>query len=237
MTASDEDYNAAIKAFWTGRDLQTEKQIASGRIDAGTRGSVTGGKHLNALQELIAGEFAPLAELGAAVRRGGKIRLPGYYRRSKDWDIVVTYNGILVAAIECKSMVGSVGNNFNNRAEEAIGNAVDLRRSYEAGLVGTIKPWLGFVLVFERTQGSLALVGDQGRPLYRTDPYFDDSSYTTRYQLLFHRLVRDRIYDAACLITSVKGDGIYDEPQSEVSTRNLTTAIAERVAYIKGSPK
>lgn len=54
MTASYEDYDAAIRAFWAGRDLQTQKQIESGKIDAGTRGSVTGGLHLSALQELIA---------------------------------------------------------------------------------------------------------------------------------------------------------------------------------------
>jgi type II restriction enzyme len=43
MTATFEDYDAAVRAFWAGRDLQTQKQIDSGKIDAGTRGSVTGG--------------------------------------------------------------------------------------------------------------------------------------------------------------------------------------------------
>lgn len=234
MTASYEDYNAAIKAFWAGRDLQTQKQIETGKTDAGTRGSVTGGQHLNALQELIAREFAPLVDLGATVRQTGILPLPGYYRRAKNWDIVVTYKDILVAAVECKSQVGSVGNNFNNRTEEAIGNAVDLWRAYEAELVGRIKPWLGFVFVFEHTPSSMKPVRDQGTPLYRTDPAFDNSSYTTRYQLLFQRLVRERLYDAACLISSVKGEGIYDEPLPEVSTRNLTAAIAGRVAYIEG---
>lgn len=234
MTASHEDYNAAVKAFWAGRDFQTQRQVETGTIDAGTRGSVTGGLHLNALQELIAGEFSPLADLGATVRRSGIIPLPGYYRRTKNWDIVVTYNDVLVAAIECKSQVGSFGNNFNNRTEEAIGNAVDLWRAYEAGLIGKIKPWLGFVFVFEYSPGSTIPVRDQGAPLYRTDPAFDHSSYTTRYQLLFQRLVRERLYDAACLISSAKGDGIYDEPLREVSTRNLSAAIAGRIAYIKG---
>jgi type II restriction enzyme len=234
VTASYEDYNAAVKAFWAGRDLQTQKQMEIGTIDAGTRGSVTGGLHLNALQELIAREFDPLAALGARVRQRGIIPLPGYYRRAKNWDIVVTFKDILVAVIECKSQVGSFGNNFNNRTEEAIGNAVDLWRAYEAGLVGVVKPWLGFVFVFEYAAGSTTPVRDQGKPLYRTDPAFDNSSYTTRYQLLFQRLIRERLYDTACLISSVRGQGIYDEPLPEVSTRNLTAAIAGRVAYIEG---
>lgn len=233
-TASYGDYEAAVKAFWAGRDLQSQKQVESGKVDAGRRGSVTGGQHLAALQELIAREFAPLEGLGATVRKSGIIPLPGYYRRAKNWDIVVACKDILVAAIECKSQVGSFGNNFNNRTEEAIGNAVDLWRAYEAGLVGTVKPWVGFVFVFEHAPGSVEPVRDQGRPLYRTDPAFDSSSYTTRYRLLFQRLVRERLYDAACLISSVNGEGIHDEPLPEVSTRNLTAAIAGRVAYIEG---
>jgi type II restriction enzyme len=234
VTATFEDYDAAVRAFWAGRDLQTQKQVESGVIDAGTRGSATGGLHLTALQDLIAGQFAPLVDLDAEVRKSGIIPIPGYYRRAKHWDIVVTYRGMLVAAIECKSQVGSFGNNFNNRTEEAIGNAVDLWKAYEAGLVGTVRPWLGFVFVFEHALGSTQAIHEQRRPLYRTDPAFDESSYTTRYQVLLQRLVRERLYDAACLISTRKGEGIYDEPLAEVSTRNLTAAIAGRVAYIEG---
>jgi hypothetical protein len=69
MMASYEDYDAAVRAFWADRDLQTQKQIETGKADAGTRGSVTGGLHLNALQQLIAYEFSPLAALGAEVRQ------------------------------------------------------------------------------------------------------------------------------------------------------------------------
>jgi hypothetical protein len=234
VTAKYEDYDAAIRAFWAGRDLQTQKQIETGNVDAGTRGSVTGGTHLNALQELIAGEFGPLAENGARVRHRGILPLPGYYRRTKNWDIVVTYNDILVAAIECKSQVGSFGNNFNNRTEEAIGNAVDLWRSYEGGYFGAVRPWLSFVFVIEHAVDSTSVVRDQGAPIFRTDPIFDNSSYTARYRILFDRLVRERLYDAACLISTVKGEGIHAEPLLEVSTVNLTAAIAGRIAYIQG---
>jgi hypothetical protein len=234
VTTSFDDYDAAVRAFWTGRDLQTQKQIDSGRIDAGTRGAVTGGQHMTPLQDVIADQFEPLTQMGAVVRRHGILPLPGFYRRAKNWDIVITYGDTLVAAIECKSQVGSFGNNFNNRTEEAIGNAVDLWRAYEDGLVGQIPPWLGFVFIIENAPGSTTPVRDQGRPIYRTDPAFDNSSYSDRYALLFQRLVRERLYDAACLISTQPGGGIYDEPVREVSTQNLTAAIAGRVAYIRG---
>ncbi|MET7464132.1 PaeR7I family type II restriction endonuclease [Nonomuraea sp. NPDC005501] len=234
MTPTFDDYDTAIRAFWAGRDLQAQRQAESGKIDAGTRGQVTGGQHLGALQDLIAEQFAPLEKLGAKVRRTGIIPLPGYYRRAKNWDIVVTYKEMLVAAIECKSQSGSFGNNSNNRIEEAIGTAVDLWRAYEAGAVGTVRPWLGFVFVLEHCEGSTQPVRDSGKPLYPIDPEFNASSYTTRYQLLFQRLVRERLYDAACLISTEKGQGIFGEPLADVSTHNLTAAISGRVAYMQG---
>jgi len=50
----------------------------------------------------------------------------GRFRSSKNWDfLVITPRKKLLVAIELKSQVGSYGNNFNNRAEEAIGSAVD----------------------------------------------------------------------------------------------------------------
>ena len=233
VTATFDDYDTAIRAFWSGRDLQAQKQVESGKADAGTRGSVTAGKHLEAAQDLIANEFEPLVELGAVVRKTGKISVPGYFRQAKDWDIVVTYKDILVAAIECKSQAGSYGNNFNNRTEEAIGNAVDLRHAYKQGLVGSEQPWLGFFFVLESEPGSTQPVRGPGNPVYPLDPAFQRSSYTKRYQLLFERLVKEQHYDAACLISTEKGQGILDEPVDEVSTKHFSAAIAGRVEFIK----
>ncbi len=39
----------------------------------------------------------------------------------KKWDLLVV-EGCLIAAIEFKSQVGSFGNNYNNRTEEALGS-------------------------------------------------------------------------------------------------------------------
>lgn len=234
MMATFADYDAAIRAFWSGRDQQAQKQIESGTIDAGSRGSVTGGQHLAPLHRVIADQFGPLAELGAEVRYSGFLPLPGFYRRAKNWDIVVTFKGMLVAAIECKSQIGSFGNNFNNRTEEAIGNAVDLWRAYEAGLIGNVRPWLGFVFVIEDSKRSTVPVKDQGSPIYAPDRYFEETSYIDRYRLLFQRLVRERLYDVACLITTERMGGIHPETAVEVSTQNLTAAIAGRVTHILG---
>ena len=46
-------WRTPIELFWQVRNEQTQKQIEAGAIDAGTRGSVTGGKHMDALTAAV----------------------------------------------------------------------------------------------------------------------------------------------------------------------------------------
>ena len=228
-------FEAAVKAFWTGRDLQAQRQIDSGKLDAGLRGAVTGGQHLSALQEAVARLFDESHLPGIEIRHQGKITLPGYYRRSKDWDLVVTYKDVLVAAVEFKSQVGpSFGNNFNNRSEEAIGNAADVWRGYEEGLFGEVRPWLGFIMVIESTTKSTTPLTRDAQTIYPADKVFDRTSYVDRYRILLQRLVRERQYDAAAVLASPKGGGILDaHAVPELSMTHFRAAIAGRLAYIR----
>ena len=59
--------------------------------------------------------------------------IPGFYRPTKDWDAIIVFQGRLLAALEFKSQVGSLGNNFNNRVEEALGSAADLSVAHQCG--------------------------------------------------------------------------------------------------------
>ncbi|HMT32250.1 MAG TPA: PaeR7I family type II restriction endonuclease [Dermatophilaceae bacterium] len=231
--SSFDSFDSAVRAFWTGRDLQAQRQVESGNLDAGTRGAVTGGKHLRPLEDAVAEQFAPLVERGAEVLRGARLTLPGHYRRSKDWDLLVTFKGALVAAVEFKSQVGSIGNNFNNRTEEALGNAVDIWKAYEEGTFGPVRPWLGFVFVIEHSDVSSRVSRRDPITLFPADPIFHGTSYIDRYRILAQRLVRERLYDATCVLTTCPGEGILEEPVQEVSVANFTAAVAGRIAYIE----
>lgn len=228
------EFEAAIRAFWTGRDLQAQKQAGLGVVDTGTRGAVTGGKHMEPLGETVANLFRAHNLEGLQVQHGGKLTLPGHYRRGKDWDLVVQYKGALVAAIEFKSQSGSFGNNFNNRSEEAMGNAMDVWRATQDGVFGSVRPWLGFVMVVEEAPQSTTPLSRESNALYPTDPVFAGTSYIDRYRILFQRLVNERLYDAAAVIASQMGGGITSEPMPELSLRNFAAAIDGRMAYIKG---
>lgn len=229
---AEERFQAALDDYWVTREAQTAKQLASGKVDAGTRGSVTGGAHLHALTMLLAEIFTEAGFQPSSIRQKG-MTLPGFYRPAKNWDLVIFEGNILVAAIELKSQVGSVGNNFNNRCEEAIGNAIDLRRAYKAGLVGGAPPWLGYVFVLEETLQSNNSVGLAPTP-FNTDPVFASTSYRDRYQILCRRLISDKLYDAACFVTTSRvPESRMIQPDPALSFTALQEAIDKRIAFIR----
>ncbi len=232
-----EPFESAIRAFWTGRDAQAERQRLAGKTDAGTRGAVTGGGHLDPVRELIASVFLDAGFAADSISRSSGIVLPGYYRPTKQWDLVVTHNDRLVAAIELKSQVGpSFGNNVNNRTGEAIGNAVDVWRAYEAGTFGSVRPWLGYVFVLHETERSTKPV-KLPTSLFEPDPIFLNTSYKDRYRILCDRLVKERLYDAAWFVTSeAEPDGNIHEPDPGLSFASFAAAVAGRATYIQALP-
>ncbi|MGH9448014.1 MAG: PaeR7I family type II restriction endonuclease, partial [Terriglobia bacterium] len=122
---------SAIKYFWSTRAVQAQKQgAASGSKDAGARSAVTGGAQMNGFIKLVRSLLCENGVPKAHVYCEKCVELPGWYRPEKKWDLLVVSDGKLLAGIEFKSQVGSFGNNYNNRTEEAIGSAVDIWAAY-----------------------------------------------------------------------------------------------------------
>ena len=137
------------------------------------------------------------------------VQLPGFFRPTKEWDIVVVVGGQLVLAIEVKSHIGpSFGNNFNNRTEEAMGSSLDLWTAFREGAFNsTIRPWLGYLLILEDCPASQRPVKPK-EPHFKVFPEFANASYAGRYELFCRRLVRERKYDAAWFITAPSDGGM-----------------------------
>ncbi len=84
------------------------------------------------------------------------VELPGWFRPEKKWDLLVVVEGCLIAAIEFKSQVGSFGNNYNNRTEEALGSATDIQAAYREGAFKpSARPWLGYLMLLEEAPDSI----------------------------------------------------------------------------------
>lgn len=217
------------------RDAQAAKQLASGKFDAGSRGSVTGGGHLDGITDLLEEVFIAAGFDHSEILRRAGVELPGYYRPTKKWDLVVISQGRLVAAIEMKSQVGpSFGNNFNNRTEEALGNASDLWTAYREGAFGNDRPapWLGWVMMLEDCAGSASKVAI-AEPHFKVFPEFRGTSYRDRYQILLRKLMLEKLYNAAAFITATDvggGKGQYSEPARDLSMRVLLLAFAGNIA-------
>lgn len=193
-------FQAAVQSYWTARRQQRDKQVEKGVIDAGTRGAVTGGTQMGALEVLVSDilEEAGLERFHIHTRTA--LELPGYFRSEKKWDLIVIADGQLVTAMEFKSQVGpSFGNNFNNRTEEAIGSATDIWTAYREGRLGNgPRPCLGYFFLLEDCPKVHRPVKN-AEPYFEVDPEFKNASYSKRYELLIRRMVRERLYDVACL--------------------------------------
>jgi hypothetical protein len=222
----------AVSAFWRTRQAQTAKQQASGRNDQGTRSAATGGAQMNGFIALLRQVIVAAGIPHEGIFTDGRVnvQLPGYFRPTKEWDVIVVVQGQLVLAVEAKSHIGpSFGNNFNNRTEEAMGSALDLWTAYREGAYNsTIRPWLGYILLVEDCPASQRPVRPK-EPHFKVFPEFSEASYAKRYEIFCRRLVRERHYDGACLITSRNEDGLkgrYLEPAADLRFGVFAKALA-----------
>lgn len=204
--ASCTDVKEAIKFFWQSRLQTSQGQTNRGAKDRGNRGHVTAGKNLDGFVEIVKQTIIENGIPEECVIKSGRaqLTLPGFFRPTKNWDLLVMMGGQLLAAIEFKSQVGpSFGNNFNNRVEEVIGNAADLHAAFNAGMLGTVKPFLGYFFVLEDCEKSMAPVKTKSNNFPMAGE-FRKTSYAERYTLLCKKLIQGGLYDAASLILTPK---------------------------------
>ena len=222
----------AIKHFWSTRDTQAQKQgTTSGSRDAGARTAVTGGRQMDGFVHLVRDFLCKNGLPQIHVHCEKRIELPGWFRPEKKWDLLVVADGQFLAGIEFKSQVGSFGNNYNNRTEEAIGSATDLWAAYREGAFKpSARPWLGYLMLLEEAPESTRSVRAQ-EPHFKVFPEFKEASYAKRYEILLTKLVRERLYDSACFLLSDAENGPkgrYKEPAVELNFENFMASLLAR---------
>ena len=229
---------SAVRQFWRTRAQQDARQgQTTGERDAGNRAAVTGGKHLDGFVQLVQDVLMDGGLSRVAVHtRKRDVVLPGFFRPTKEWDLIAVHDKRLLAIVEFKSQVGSFGNNFNNRVEEALGNATDLHTAYREGAFKpSPAPWIGYFMLLQQVPKST-------EPVKVKEPHFPvlrmwrgTPSYAKRYELFCQRLVRERLYDAACFLLSEEErgrDGWYSEPSDELTFQYFAASLKCRVAAL-----
>lgn len=235
MTVTRQDFEDAIAAYWGARQLQSEQSAIKNAVGAGTAGSVRGGKHFDVIAALLAKFFLDAGYPPESIRvsKSQGLELPGYYRPQKQWDLVVVHRGVLVAAFEMKALGGpSYGNNYNNRVEEALGSAVDLRRAALAELYPKEKPWLGYFFIMQDGEASRRPV-KIAKGAVPADSVWNKTSYQDRFGIFCERLVAEQLYDAACYVTSSPEDPKPIELVESLDWRHFAAAINARLTYLR----
>ncbi len=245
----DARVSGAVRMFWGAR--------GSGKVSksqGGSRDSVVGGKNMDGfvgLLELVADHCGLPAS--AVHTRKSRVVLPGFFRATKNWDVLVIHERRLLGVFEFKSQVGSFGNNFNNRSEEVIGSAADLWVAHHHGAYGdgpyrspnrvgestpallnpTIQsdprpPFLAWLMLLEECEASMAPVRCD-EPHYPVFEEFRAASYARRYQVLCERLVERQLYSAAALELTIANSETSRALSPATSIRNMFAEFSGKI--------
>lgn len=234
-----ERVSKAVAHYWLTREEQTKKQKTTGGGDQGARSAVTGGAQMDGFISLITEIILEAGIEERYVFHNKNLELPGFFRPTKEWDLLVVKDEQLIIALEAKSQVGpSFGNNFNNRTEEAMGSALDLWTAYREGAFNkTVKPWLGYLFLLEDCKESQSPVKVR-EPHFTVFKEFKDASYAKRYELFCRKLVRERHYNFSTFLLSdrAKGaKGFYKEPAEDLTFELYARSlVAQATAFGRG---
>ncbi len=237
----EELVSEAVKNFWTVRE----------------REGVRSGKTLDAFVRLLTWVVHRHGLPEAVLLTGKKAQLPGYFRPTKSWDVLILNNNTLIAAIELKSIADSFGKNANNRNEEALGSGIDIKEAFEENAFeGLTRLFTGYLILVEDCEETLASVQIQmkhframeefmANPVTRENiyvrnasgvfPSIDGVSYMTRFDILCRRLMQKNLYTAAAVIKSPRSaiqNGEYSSVSLETSIKAFLAALAGHIETI-----
>jgi len=223
----------AVSHYWLTRRAQKEKQKKRGVSDAGLRSAVTGGAQMDGFIRLFRELIVDSGIDSQYIYEKKALELPGFFRPTKEWDLLVIKKGQLIVAIEAKSQVGpSFGNNFNNRTEEAMGSALDLWTAFREGAFnGGTQPFIGYFFMLEDCKASTRPVKVR-EPHFKVFPEFVGASYMKRYELFCRKLILERHYTSSSFITSGNDNGIegvYKQPAKDLSFELFAKSLVSHV--------
>lgn len=220
----EDQFSTAIKHWWKNRDKTRSGKAMDGFREILIEALVAIGVDKNDIYPRPRGVGEKLPTAASM--------LPSYYRASKNWDLLICKNSLhktkrsgtpgmpppqLIAAIEFKSQLDSIGKNQNNRVEESVGSAQDFWESYRSHNFHSLtpRPWLGYLFVGRYDDADLEQGVQIHPPHFPTDKAFaldeasrisevriDGHSYADRYQIFMSRLIATKLYDRTCFITT-----------------------------------
>lgn len=228
----NENIKSALFQMYSNLDAAGKRQAERGVHDQGARSQVTSGKHLNPVAQTIRAELIDAGYHEHEVYyEGGCLRLPGWFRPSKDWDLLAFDDGDLLAVLELKSINSSFGNNANNRTEESLGSAVDAAHAIKNSLIPfqSPPPVLGYVLVVRLCSESTKPGEVSLSTVYPVDEIYLHASYFKRLCVMCRRLLAERIYQAVWIVGVNPETGEVSEPETDLTYEKFMAALKSQL--------
>lgn len=222
-----------LENWWAEKSSAVAELAARGKSDTGAQ--ARNARHMLGLNSFVRQMF-----IDAGLREDEvetDVVIPGYFRRSKNWDIVAIHKGRLVGIVEMKSQEKSPSRNANNRIEEAIGSPIDARTYHEiTPTFGELGVWTAWGMIFNRDQEDTTGKQRQGvrSKHFPLDSAFEPFTYARQYGTMIERLISQNIYDAGWMVSTwANTDGTvgYEEPVPTATAEILRTQINARVAF------
>ena len=117
------------------------------------------GKTLDAFVDLLQWVVKQNGLPNAKIITGRQALVPGFFRPSKAWDLLIFDDRTLIAAIELKSIADSFGKNSNNRNEEVLGSGIDIKEAFtENAFEGLTRLFTGYLILVEDCEETLSSV-------------------------------------------------------------------------------
>jgi hypothetical protein len=147
--------------------------------------------------------------------------------------LIVVHRGVLIAAIELKALgAPSFGKNYNNRVEEALGNASDLAHAHLASLTGPELSWLGYFFLMQDDPKSRRPCRKPDGKSFPYEAIWEGRSYQDRFCVTGERLLDERMYDAVCYVVSSSDDPGPREPSDRLDWSHFSAALEARIMYL-----
>lgn len=213
-----------------------EKKAAhSAKALRDNRGVAAAGKTMDDFVALMTDLVKANGLKDATILREGRIplTLPGHFRPTTRWDMLVLRENRLVAALKLKSQVETRKIHFDKINDEAIRTAQELWMAYRGGLFGDApRPFVGWLMLVEDAPGSRRPIRDRSQH-FPVRSEFQGASYIERYNLLCKKLVQEQLYTTTAVLaspqTAIK-TGKFADVSDMTSLKTFVTTFAGHIA-------
>ncbi|MFZ4774885.1 MAG: PaeR7I family type II restriction endonuclease [Terrimicrobiaceae bacterium] len=227
----EERLREALHFFWRGDPVGRRKSF--GNPDQDNQNGIEEGEDFAGFRDMIVDVVRQYGPEGCELHQGKDCILPGFFQQTSQWDMVISFQGRLLAAIDLRFLCApAFEKQIYNCCEDAIQKGYDFREAQGAAIFGHgASPFLGYFILVEDAPGSREPVKDKAA-LLPTDQVFHASSRQQRMSILCERMAQEQLYSCASVLVASREveSGAHSDLSNQTSFRLLLSRLAGHLA-------